>query len=108
MLQLTTENTDILCGTLTLRFTKSTDQSNLALQLLPTERIAEIVSPRHVDGIENEVLTEAWRGQPGYSPETCVQLKLRGDHGPKAFAQRRTLRGGPACEALRFGATILK
>jgi len=102
MLTKDTHQTDILCGSLTLRFTKNEDQSGVAWQLLPGDRVAETQSPRTLDGIENAVMSAGFKDRPGHKPETCVQLKLRGDHGPNAFAQGRTLRGGHACEALRF------
>lgn len=102
MLTKTKHTTEIPCGSLTLRFTKNEDGSDTAFQLLPASQTGDTQTPRLVDGIENSILTKAWQDRPGHEPENCVQLKLRGDHGPNAFAQGRTLRGGPACEALRF------
>jgi alpha-galactosidase len=102
MLTTTEHNADILLGDLTARFAKQADQGGVSFQLLPTDLLARTVRPRLVDGIENSVLSREWQDQPGSSPQSCVQLKLRGDHGPNAFAQGRTLRASPACDALRF------
>jgi alpha-galactosidase len=102
MLTNDTHLTDIHCGALVVRFSKRDDGSLTALQLLPAGLEGRTVAPRHLDGIEADVLSPSWRSHPGHLPENCVQLKLRGDHGPKAFAQGRTMRAGPACEALRF------
>lgn len=101
-LSLDAHATNIPLGPLAVSFSKEADQSGTSFSLIPSGMEAAVVPPRVVDGIESEVLASMWRNRPGYKPETCVQLKLRGDPGPNAFAQGRTMRAGPACEALRF------
>lgn len=102
MLDATTHTTDIRHGDTILRFAKRDDQSNVTLQLIPAALADQVQPYREIDGIEVEVLSGDWKGRSGYQPENCVQLKMRGDAGPNAFCQGRTMRAGPACDALRF------
>lgn len=103
MLNVSTHQTDIACGAITVRFTKEPDGSRVSLQLLPAGTENTTVAPRkRLNGVEYEVLSPSLKAVPANVAESCVQLKLRCDRGPKAFAQGRTLCLGPATEALRF------
>lgn len=96
-------HTDIACGDTTVRFTKREDGRRVALQLIPSSLLDQTVAPRsRLDGIEAEVLSPLMKDIPSHKPESCVQLKIRHDNGPRAFAQGRTLCLGFATTALHF------
>ncbi|MBL6913409.1 MAG: alpha-galactosidase [Puniceicoccaceae bacterium] len=54
-----------------------------------------------IDGIEREVLNPKWQDMPGLQLGSCVQIKLREDNGPRAFAAGRTMRNSSTSLSLR-------
>jgi len=77
--------------------------AGVGMTLIPEAALDAVAELRpQVDGIEREPITKKIAFLVAHMPQNCVQLKLRGDGGPSAFAQGRTLRGGPSVESLRF------
>src|SRR6478752_9593494 len=86
----------------------------LAYDIDPTTRIVEFSFwPTAADGRRVEKRTSLdspevmqlparWLPMPARTPDPMVQLHVRGDAPPSAFAQGRTLRNSESCAALKF------
>ncbi len=94
---------DYELGSLTARFHTDAETQLTSFELLPTVKLVDVVSNREtIDGIEREVLNPKWQDMPGLQLGSCVQVKLREDNGPRAFAAGRTMRGSSTSLSLRL------
>ncbi len=94
---------EITLGSLTARFRIHDESKLTSFELLPTAKLGDVVENRAtIDGVERDVLNPQWQKAVGVQPNSCVQLKLRGDNGPGAFAGGRTMRTSSTSESLQF------
>ena len=99
---------DYELGSLTARFHTDAETQLTSFELLPTAKLANVVENREtIDGIEREVLNPKWQDMPGLELGSCVQIKLREDNGPRAFAAGRTMRNSSTSLSLRHVAQLV-
>lgn len=92
------------CGEVIALYWHDTDTCRVGLWLVPAAREGAMVPRReflHGVEIDSYAMANAKRF-PAWQLDSLAQAHERGDGYPPAFAQGRTLRGGPTVEKLKF------
>ncbi len=91
-------------GDIVARYVAPVDSPDaVGLVLIPASRIADVVPSREaLDSLAIAVLPEIFRPKRAWDVDPLVHVRVGGEPAASAFAQGRTMRGGPTTEKLRL------
>jgi alpha-galactosidase len=90
-------------GGMRIRFRTDAATGRHAMEILPLDALDAVVAPRaHLSGVEVDSLPQQWQPMAAGEGQSHVQLHVRGDRLPKAFAGGQTLRDSDSVAALQL------